>query len=275
MRPASTTPARRRRRRSATAIAAPIPRLAPATSTHAPRQRLVARAAPPRHRAAPGCGEALEPVRGGQRVALHVLGGGDRRHRGRDAARALLGQPLVGAGLEELADPEPAGVARGAQGREDVVGADRLVAVGDRRLGRRGRASRSCAAAGGSTRAWPRRPGPRGARRRSGRRARSPRRRRRRPRSSRAPPTRRRATSRGRERLAAGARPRSSTASPSARDVVISTAGEVGPCSAWPSRSSATSSGSALSSAMIATSVGPASRSMPTWPNSWRLASAT
>ncbi len=52
-------------------------------------------------------------------------------------------------------------------------------------------------------------------------------------------------------------------------------AGEVGPCSAWPSRSVATSRGSAVSSAMTSTSVGPASRSIPTRPNSWRLASAT
>ena len=65
------------------------------------------------------------------------------------------------------------------------------------------------------------------------------------------------------------------TARPSASEVVMSTAGEVGPCSAWPSRSAATSSGSALSSAITATSDGPASRSIPTRPNSWRLASAT
>ena len=58
-------------------------------------------------------------------------------------------------------------------------------------------------------------------------------------------------------------------------EVVMRTAGEVGPCSAWPSRSVAHSSASTLSSAMISVSVGPASRSMPTRPNSWRLASAT
>src|ERR1700732_4594889 len=38
---------------------------------------------------------------------------------------------LVGAGLEELADPEAAGVARGALGRQGVVGADHLVPVRD------------------------------------------------------------------------------------------------------------------------------------------------
>ena len=188
-------------------------------------------------------GEALETVRRRERVALHVLGASAiAATAGATRARALLGEPLVGAGLEELADPQPAGVARGAQGREDVVGADRLVAVGDRRLGRRGTASRSCAAAARYPRAWPPRPGPRGARWRSGRRARSRPRRRRRPRSSRAPPTPRRATS-AVGNVCSWRSTCSSTASPSARDVVISTAGEVGPCSAWPSRSSATSSG--------------------------------
>src|SRR5262249_35005589 len=44
---------------------------------------------------------------------------------------ARLGRHLlVGAGLQELADPEAAGVARGAEGRQRVVGADHLVAVG-------------------------------------------------------------------------------------------------------------------------------------------------
>src|ERR1700738_4227288 len=38
---------------------------------------------------------------------------------------------LVGAGLEELADPEAAGVARRRLGRQRVVGADHLVAIGD------------------------------------------------------------------------------------------------------------------------------------------------
>src|SRR5882762_1230722 len=42
---------------------------------------------------------------------------------------------LVGAGLQKLADPEAAGVARGALGRQRVVGADHLVAIGDVGLG--------------------------------------------------------------------------------------------------------------------------------------------
>ena len=57
--------------------------------------------------------------------------------------------------------------------------------------------------------------------------------------------------------------------------MVISTAGESGPCSAWLSRSTATTNGSAASSATIRVSVGPANRSMPTSPKSCRLASAT
>src|SRR5487761_1333293 len=38
---------------------------------------------------------------------------------------------LVGAGLEELADPQAAGVARRTLGRQRMVGADHLVAIGD------------------------------------------------------------------------------------------------------------------------------------------------
>ena len=47
------------------------------------------------------------------------------------------------------------------------------------------------------------------------------------------------------------------------------------PCSAWASRSSATSSGSAPSEARTISSLGPAMPSMPTWPTTWRLASCT
>ena len=48
-------------------------------------------------------------------------------HRG-----GLVGQDaLVAVGLQELADPEAAGVAAGLLGRQRVVGADHLVAVGD------------------------------------------------------------------------------------------------------------------------------------------------
>ena len=61
----------------------------------------------------------------------------------------------------------------------------------------------------------------------------------------------------------------------SASESVSRIAGEVGPCSAWPRRSAAQRSPSTVSSAMINVSVGPASRSMPTRPKCWRLASAT
>src|SRR5258708_33306414 len=51
--------------------------------------------------------------------------------------RARLGRLdlLIGAGLEEFPDPEAAGVTRRALGRQRMVGADHLVAVGDVGLG--------------------------------------------------------------------------------------------------------------------------------------------
>ena len=48
--------------------------------------------------------------------------------------------------------------------------------------------------------------------------------------------------------------------------VVMHTAGEFGPCSAWPSKSTATNSASTVSSHITIVSVGPAKRSMPTRP---------
>src|SRR5215831_17309658 len=49
-----------------------------------------------------------------------------------DHGARVVGQYLLErAGLEELADPQPAGVARRLLGRQRVVGADHLVAVGD------------------------------------------------------------------------------------------------------------------------------------------------
>ena len=56
---------------------------------------------------------------------------------------------------------------------------------------------------------------------------------------------------------------------------VISQTGELYPCSAWPTRSVATISGSAVLSAKIRLSVGPAIMSNPTFPNKRRFASAT
>ena len=64
----------------------------------------------------------------------------------------------------------------------------------------------------------------------------------------------------------------SSTASASAALSVTSTAPASGSCSAWLIRSAATCTGSAVSSARIAISVGPASESMPIQPRSSRLA---
>src|SRR5207253_1850478 len=52
-----------------------------------------------------------------------------------DRARLRGPDLLVGAGLQELADPETAGVARRPLGRQRVVGADHLVAIGDVGLG--------------------------------------------------------------------------------------------------------------------------------------------
>ena len=57
--------------------------------------------------------------------------------------------------------------------------------------------------------------------------------------------------------------------------MVISRHAASGSCSAWAIRSAATKRGGAVWSAMIATSVGPASASVPTVPRSIRLAAAT
>ena len=46
-------------------------------------------------------------------------------------------------------------------------------------------------------------------------------------------------------------------------------------CSAWAIMSAAIRAGEALASAMISTSVGPATMSIPTWPTTCRFASAT
>ncbi len=66
-----------------------------------------------------------------------------------------------------------------------------------------------------------------------------------------------------------------STLSASASLMVTSTLAAIGSCSAWLIRSVATCTGSALSSARIAISVGPASASMPTSPRSNRFAAVT
>ena len=175
----------------------------------------------------------------------------------------------AGSQLQETGDGEPAGEAGVASGRQDVVGAGHaLVGVGHRRPGseeERAVLVRWSRYHGG------RRPGPRGApapgcpsRRRPARDSRPDRW----TRSSRRPGdlTRRRSDS-----------CRSIGGHLAARrlDVVTRQAGEVGPCSAWPRRSAATIWVVTVSSAMTATSDGPARTSMPTCPNAWRFASAT
>ena len=57
-------------------------------------------------------------------VAPELLDGAEARAVVADHHAGFRGALLVGDGLEELADPEPAGVARGALGRQGVVGAD-------------------------------------------------------------------------------------------------------------------------------------------------------
>ena len=58
-------------------------------------------------------------------------------------------------------------------------------------------------------------------------------------------------------------------------DVVTSTEAAITSCSAWLIRSAATTAASAVSSARIAISVGPASESIPMRPLSRRLAAVT
>ena len=65
------------------------------------------------------------------------------------------------------------------------------------------------------------------------------------------------------------------TFSASVADVVTIIACASESCSACASISAATQAGFALSSAMINTSVGPATKSIPTLPYTWRFASAT
>src|SRR4029079_12183342 len=74
----------------------------------------------------------LDPHIRGDLVREHAFGGAHAADDRRDALARRRRQPLVGDGLEELADPKAAGIARGLPGRERMIGADTLVAVGDR-----------------------------------------------------------------------------------------------------------------------------------------------
>lgn len=66
-----------------------------------------------------------------------------------------------------------------------------------------------------------------------------------------------------------------SVAAASSSESVTRTAAAIGSCSAWLIRSAATCAGSAVASARIAISVGPASASIPMRPLRRRLAAAT
>src|SRR5207302_430689 len=65
-------------------------------------------------------------------VPGEALQGAEPRAAAAEQRRHLVGQdPLIRASLEELADPEAAGVPRGLPRRQRVVGADDLVAEGN------------------------------------------------------------------------------------------------------------------------------------------------
>ena len=101
-------------------------------------------------RADPG---ASSPSGRGPRMRSAVR---DRRHGGRDPPRALLGQPLVGAGLEELADPQAARCSAPRAWSAARGWCRPPCRRRPRSPARRGTASRSCAAAPGSGPARPR-----------------------------------------------------------------------------------------------------------------------
>src|SRR5215475_10573510 len=126
---------------SAEAAASPMPRPPPVTSARLPSRRnegVFARSI--------SLGRSLGRLRVGDvaaAVAAHAHVGllGVRREAFEDTQpravfadlrRSLVGEHLlIGAGLEELADPQPAGVARRLPGRQRMIGADHLVTIGD------------------------------------------------------------------------------------------------------------------------------------------------
>src|SRR4029453_8776896 len=67
-------------------------------------------------------------------VGQHALDLADARDDGGHTPARLAREALVGDGLDEFPHVEAAGIARGAPGGQDVVGADGLVGVGDRRF---------------------------------------------------------------------------------------------------------------------------------------------
>ena len=121
---------------SAAAAARPRPLPAPVTSARFPSRR---RAAFGESRSFSGLrvGHVSPAVAAHADVGLLGVAGEAFQHAEPRAvladrsARRVGQNALVGEGLEELADPKPAGVAGGLLGRQRMVGADHLVAVGD------------------------------------------------------------------------------------------------------------------------------------------------
>ena len=67
-------------------------------------------------------------------MAIEELRVGDGRCCRRNLLSALRRHLLIGNGLDELSNPKPAGIASGAVGGQDMVSANGLVGVGDRRV---------------------------------------------------------------------------------------------------------------------------------------------
>ena len=171
--------------------------------------------------------------------------------------------------LAEGVDAQRAREPRRARGREHVVHAGEVVAERGGRIV--ADEDRPCVADLVDERLGVRRTRARGARVRGRRPRCAPRRRRRRARCCRWWRGSRRCSAR-RARRRAARRPPRSTASATASSHVTRTAAPPGPCSAWARRSAATQRGSAVSSATIATSDGPAKPSIPTTPATSRFA---
>ena len=214
-------------------------------------------------------GRRREAQRDGRRVAGQALGARQRRR-----GRAERGEARRRAGeqrgpLQEVVDRQARGEARGAVGRQHVVRAADVIAD---HLGRggRGRSRRRCgcarpapaaAATSSSTCSGARRSTSAGASPRSGT-----------TRSRRSRASWRAIAWRGSS--ASWRSTAAATASASAASSVIRTAWASSSCSAWLSRSAAIQAGPARVGDHDDLD-GPAIRSMPTRPNTWRLASAT
>ena len=204
---------------------------------------------------------------------------GPRRRRGRRRGRPPRASASRGVvddvdAAQERLHGQARRVPRAAAGGQHVVGAGAVVAERDRAV--RADEDRAGVAHPGGDRARRRRSGSPGARRRRRRPPASP--------SStadtRTPPDCVPRSAVGDPLgVLGGRRPgassSASTASASSTESVTSTLAASGSCSAWLIRSAATCTGSAVSSARIAISVGPASESMPISPRSSRFAAVT